>query len=87
MIIKTINAKLDNKELILLDLHKYKGLVTLQYLPNGGIQMVTDTEIIINTEYGFLSTSKVIFDNIEMDVKTFKKKYPNLVNTVLDLGE
>ena len=37
-----------NKQLVLKNIKPYKGVITLQYLPTGGIQMLRHYKMIIN---------------------------------------
>ena len=46
----------DNKKLILKNLRPYNGIITLQYLPTGGIQMIRDNKMIINYNNSFIYT-------------------------------
>ena len=78
-----IKTTLLGKELILKDLYRYQGPLTLQYLPNGGIQMIYQNQMIINTNLGYLATKKVIYDGIEYSIEELQKIVPNLVNLVL----
>ncbi len=75
----------DNKKLILKNLKPYNGIITLQYLPNGGIQMIRDNKMIINYNNSFIYTEEVNFDNQNYKIIEFTKLYPNLVNQVLPL--
>lgn len=78
-----IKTTLLGKELILKDLYQYQGPLTLQYLPNGGIQMIYQNQMIINTNLGYLATKKVMYDGIEYSIEELQKIVPNLVNLVL----
>lgn len=78
-----IETTFHGKKLILKDLKKYEGPITLQLLPLGGIQSVFNYLIILNCLNGFISSSSVIYDDQEMSSKNFILKYPNLVNEVL----
>ena len=51
------------KKLILKNVYYYKGPVTMQYLPYGGIQSTFNKTIIINSKYGFIGCDEVIYDN------------------------
>ncbi len=82
---KQIVTELNGKILILKNIKPYKGLITLQYLPNGGIQMVTDDIIIINTTYGYVSSNLVNFNGEDYTIKEFNLIFPNLVNYILPL--
>lgn len=79
----TITTTLYGKQLILKDLHQYVGPLTMQYLPNGGIQMIMNNQIIIKTNKGFLVTNNIEYDNNHIEVDQLLEKYPYLVNTVL----
>ena len=72
-----------NKELILLNMRKYDGPITMQYLPVGGIQSVFDNKIIVNTLNGFMFCDIVIYDSKLMSSKEFISLFDNLVNEVL----
>ena len=71
------------KELVLKEVYRYFGPVTMQYLPYGGIQSVFNYQLIITTKSGFITTDFVIYDGQEMPVKDFIEKFPDLVNEVL----
>ncbi|MDE6946988.1 MAG: hypothetical protein K2P14_07390 [Anaeroplasmataceae bacterium] len=71
------------KELVLKEVYRYFGPVTMQYLPYGGIQSVFNYQLIITTKSGFITTDFVIYDGQEMPVKEFIEKFPDLVNEVL----
>lgn len=75
----------DNKKLILKNLRPYNGIITLQYLPTGGIQMIRDNKMIINYNNSFIYTEEINFDNQDYNIVEFTKLYPNLVNQVLPL--
>jgi len=71
------------RKLILKNMKMYHGPITMQYLPNGGIQSVFDNKIIINTLNGFMFCDILIYDNKEMSSKEFIEMYDNIVNEVL----
>lgn len=71
------------KELILKNVYRYYGPITMQYLPYGGIQSVYQNQLIINTKSGFIATKEVVYDHIKMSTKEFIDLFPNLVNEVL----
>jgi hypothetical protein len=75
----------DNKKLILKNLRPYNGIITLQYLPTGGIQMIRDNKMIINYNNSFIYTEEINFNNQDYNIVEFTKLYPNLVNQVLPL--
>lgn len=70
------------KELILKQVYRYYGPVTMQYLPYGGVQSVYQDQLIIHTKSGFIATRNVIYDTIEMSSKDFISKFPDIVNEV-----
>lgn len=76
-------GKFNNKVLILKNIKPYQGIITLQYLPNGGIQMIRDNKMIINYNNGFIYTEEINYDNQDYSVKDFNKLFPNLVNQVI----
>ena len=78
-------TKFKNKQLILKNIKPYNGIITLQYLPNGGIQMIRDNKMIINFNNGFYYTEEVNYDNKDYSIIEFNKIFKNLVNTVLPL--
>jgi hypothetical protein len=75
----------DNKKLILKNLRPYNGIITLQYLPTGGIQMIRDNKMVINYNNSFIYTEEINFNNQDYNIVEFTKLYPNLVNQVLPL--
>lgn len=80
---KNIETTLYGKSLILKNLYIYKGPITLQYLPYGGIQSVYHGQIILNTKNGFIASQKVVYDGVEMSSMDFIEKFENIVNEVL----
>jgi len=75
----------NNKKLILKNLRPYYGIITLHYLPTGGIQMIKDNKMVINYNNSFIYTEQVNFNNQDYNIEEFSKLYPNLVNQVLPL--
>lgn len=71
------------RKLILKNMRKYDGPITMQYLPLGGIQSVYEYKIIINTLNGFMFCDILTYDNIEMSSKSFIEMFDNIVNEVL----
>lgn len=71
------------KTLILKDMQTYDGPITMQYLPNGGIQSIYNYHIIINTLKGFMFCDILIYDDKKMSSKQFIEMFPNIVNEVL----
>lgn len=78
-------TKFNNKELVLKNIKPYNGIITLQYLPNGGIQMIRDNKMIVNFNNAFYYTEEVNYDNKDYSIMEFNKMFKNLVNTVLPL--
>ena len=64
---------------------RYVGPITLQRLPNGGIQSVYGGKLIIKVNNGFLEVTEVKFENKEMSSNDFIAMVgdENLVNLVL----
>ncbi len=73
----------NGKKLVLVKYYNYIGPITLQYLPNGGIQSVFNYHLIIKVNNGFIACDELIYDGVKMNSKTFIMKYPNLINQVL----
>lgn len=78
-------TKFNNKKLVLKNIKPYNGIITLQYLPNGGIQMIRDNKMIVNFNNTFYYTEEVNYDNEDYSIIEFNKMFKNLVNTVLPL--
>ena len=70
------------KELILKDVYRYYGPVTMQYLPYGGVQSVYQNQLIICSKSGFIATRNVIYNQQEMTSKEFIELFPDIVNEV-----
>jgi len=81
--IKDIETTLFGKKLILKNLYHYVGPLTLQYLPNGGIQMIINNQMVISTNIGYLATKELIYVGITYTVKELNNKFSNLVTLVL----
>ncbi len=79
----TIHTTYLGKELILKNMYKYQGPITMQYLPYGGIQSVFGGHLILNTISGFMATDFVRYDGVEYSSNEFIEKFENLVNEVL----
>ncbi len=71
------------KPLILKDIYRYEGPITLQYLPYGGIQAVFHYHLIIHTKSGFIACDQVIYNGVLLSSEEFIRKYPHLVNHIL----
>lgn len=81
--IKEIYTTFNNKLLILLNVEKYDGPITMQYLPFGGIQSFYNGNLIINCKNCFISVSELIYENNKISSKDFIKKYEDeLINNV-----
>ncbi|MDE6047342.1 MAG: hypothetical protein K2M08_01575 [Anaeroplasmataceae bacterium] len=70
------------KQLILKEVYRYYGPITMQYLPFGGVQSVYGNQLILTTKSGFIATKKVIYDGKEMSTEEFIKIFPDIVNEV-----
>lgn len=68
-----------------IEFERYVGPITLQYLPNGGIQSLFHGDLIIKVNNGFLKVTKVIFNKQELTSKEFINLIgeENLANQVL----
>lgn len=77
-----IYTTFQGKPLILKEVYRYYGPITMQYLPYGGVQSVYDYQLILTTKTGFIATRKVIFDGEEMTSKEFIDLFPDIVNEV-----
>ncbi len=62
----------------------YDGPVTMQYLPNGGIQSFFGGNLIIKVENGFMKVNKLVYKNKRYSSKKFIQVYPDLLNEVLE---
>ena len=71
------------KELVLKNVFYYNGPVTMQYLPNGGIQSTFNGLIIINSPSGFIACQNVIYDGKYYSSAEFVSNNPFLINTIL----
>lgn len=76
-------TKYNNKDLLLKNVCFYDGIITMQYLPYGGIMSVYNYNIIITTKNGFIFCNEVIYDNKKMTSKEFILNNKNLINVVL----
>ncbi|MBO8427280.1 MAG: hypothetical protein IAC58_01810 [Firmicutes bacterium] len=75
----------NNEVIIFLEYEKYTGPITLQYLPNGGIQSLFHGYLIIKVNNGFLKVKKLIYKNITFSSINFIKEVGeiNLINQIL----
>ena len=71
------------EKLVLLNFYSYNGPITMQYLPNGGIQSTFGYHLIIKVNNGFLACDEVIHMNKKMTSKEFIENNQNLINTIL----
>ncbi|MDE5855494.1 MAG: hypothetical protein K2H06_00440 [Anaeroplasmataceae bacterium] len=77
-----IYTKYQGKDLILKEVYRYYGPVTMQYLPYGGVQSVYGNQIILTTKSGFIATRNVVYDGKKMTSEEFIKIFPDIVNEV-----
>ena len=80
-----IETSYHGKKLILKNVYRYQGPITMQLLPYGGIQSVYGYNLIVNTKDGFISCNNVVYDNLLQSTKDFIMNHPNLVNSVLGI--
>lgn len=74
----------NNEVIIFLEYEKYTGPITLQYLPNGGIQSLFHGYLIIKVNNGFLKVKKLIYKNVTFSSINFIKEVGeiNLINQI-----
>lgn len=79
-------ANLNGEELIFTSFKKYDGPITLQFLPNGGIQSLFGYILIIKVNNGFLGVEELIYKGKKMSSKEFIElnKDKELVNQILE---
>ena len=65
----------------------YVGPITMQYLPNGGIQSLFHGLIIIKVNNGFMQVSKLIYQNKIYTSQEFIESHDSLMNQVLENGK
>lgn len=77
---------LNGEKIIFTKYSKYFGPITMQYLPNGGIQSLFDNFLIIKINNGFLKVEELIFNEKKLTSKDFIKIFgeENLINQVLE---
>ncbi len=80
---KNIETLFLGKNLILKNIYLYQGPLTMQYLPFGGIQMIYNNQMVINTNIGYIATKEVEYDGKIYSIEKFSNLYPHLVNLVL----
>ena len=76
---------LGDKKLVFLEYDKYEGPITLQLLPNGGIQSLFHGILIIQTKGAFMGVTKLIYQGKILSSDEFIKEVGpfNLMNQVL----
>ena len=77
-----LHTTFQGKQLVLKDVYRYYGPITMQYLPYGGVQSVYGNQIILTTKSGFIATKRVIYDGKEMSAEEFIEIFPDIVNEV-----
>ena len=82
-LVDEIETTLFGKKIILKNLYRYDGPLTMQYLPNGGIQMIINNQMVISTNIGYLATKEVEYEGLLYSIEELSHKYKNLVNLVL----
>ena len=80
---KNIETLFLGKKLILKNIYLYQGPLTMQYLPFGGIQMIYNNQMVINTNIGYIATKKVEYDGKIYSIEEFSNLYNHLINLVL----
>ena len=68
-----------------LEFERYVGPITLQYLPNGGIQSLFGGSLIVKVNNGFLKVTKIYFEKKDFTSEEFINFIgeENLANQVL----
>ena len=76
---------LNDDRLEFVEFERYVGPITLQNLPNGGVQSLYHGDLIIHVNNGFLKVTKVIFEGRELNSQEFIALVgeENLINQVL----
>ncbi len=82
-----LKATFLDKPIYFVTYEPYFGPITMQYLPNGGIQSLFSGYLIIKVNNGFMKVSQLIFQNQNYTSFEFIAKYPDLVNQVLQNGQ
>ncbi len=80
---KNIVTTFKGKILVIKKPYLYFGPVTLQYLPNGGIQTIYQNQLVINCKNGFIASKEVEYEGKNFTIEEFSKQYGELVNTIL----
>ena len=77
---------LKDEKLIFTSYKKYEGPITLQYLPNGGIQSLFSGLLIVKVNNGFLSVDHLIYKGEEISSSSFIKivGQDHLLNQILE---
>ena len=75
-------TKFKEEEVEFLTFSKYNGPITMQYLPNGGIQSLIGNYVIVKVNNGFLKVEKLKFKDQILSSKEFIESVGemNLIN-------
>lgn len=71
------------EKLVLLNFYSYNGPITMQYLPNGGIQSTYNYHLIIKVNNGFLACDNLIYKNKKISSREFIENNKDLINFIL----
>lgn len=76
----------NEEKIIFTSYQKYEGPITMQYLPNGGIQSLFGYKIIIKVNKGFLEVDELIYKGKLYSSKSFIDLIGDLklINQVLE---
>lgn len=77
---------LNGEEIVFTKFEQYDGPITLQYLPNGGIQSLFAYNLIVKVNNGFLGVEELIYKGNAYTSKAFIEMMGDekLVNQVLE---
>ncbi len=83
---RVLKAMYFDEPIYFLEYEPYVGPVTMQYLPDGGIQSLYAGFIIVKVHNGFMKVTKLYYQNQSFTSQEFNLKYPNLMNQVFQNG-
>lgn len=77
---------LNGEKIVFTSFKKYEGPITMQFLPNGGIQSLFAYKLIIKVNNGFLEVDELKHENELYSSKSFINKMGDvkLINQVLE---
>lgn len=77
---------LNGEQIVLTKFKQYDGPITLQYLPNGGIQSLFDYNLIVKVNNGFLGVKELFYKGNIYTSKAFIEMMGDdkLINQILE---